>query len=175
MQVKQKIIIPISILLFVLNNNNSYASNIDTTETVYMNKGSQNNGSGYWQSSNIREWLNSEDDTVKYTLNPPDTSTNGIYAYDNEKGFLKNFSEDEKNAIATTRRRVFVSEVTSPQGGNLTPDEQYPNKATSNSFGDLISNWKRYYYQIVNDKVFYLNTVEYFYYIESRDLEIPKN
>ena len=50
-----------------------------------------------WQSSNLREWLNSDKQTVEYTALPP--------SYKDEAGFLSinNFTQEEKEAIAVTR------------------------------------------------------------------------
>lgn len=143
---------------------------------ITINDGSISNGTAYWQSSNIREWLNSSENRVNYTGNIPSKENNGVYAYDKEPGFLTSFTKEELEAIATTKRKVFVTSGQSqhPDGGNKYPKLNYNSYATNNSFGDLISNWNNYYYQIVLDKVFYLNTAEYFYYLESRGFEEPK-
>ncbi|MGH2331141.1 DUF6273 domain-containing protein [Thermoanaerobacter mathranii] len=66
-------------------------------------------GSNYWQTSNLREWLNSADEKVNYTCQPPSTDKLGNNAYDTEPGFLSEFTEEERNAIAVTKHRVFIS------------------------------------------------------------------
>ena len=132
-------------------------------------------GCGYWQSSTIREWLNSSEERVMYTSNRP-SKENAQYHYDKESGFLSNFTEEEQEAIAVTKRRVFTGNTLGqyPDGGNKYPKSSYLSRSTNNAMGDLINNWKDYYYQIVLDKVFFLNTAEYFYYLESRGFEEPK-
>ena len=153
----------------------SYAFNIEDNPVIPTNRASIKNGSSYWQSSNIREWLNSDKYKVNYSSNIPSNDNLGIYSYDKEPGFLTNFTEDELDAIAVTKRRVFVSNSHFPDNkGQANPKLHYNNKALNNSLGDIINNWKKYSYQIVLDKVFYLNTAEYFYYLESRGFEEPK-
>lgn len=146
-----------------------------TNEIIFSNEKTYTVGASYWQSSNIREWLNSDSMNVEYTISPPSRENLGsINAYDEEPGFLTNFTESEKRAIAITRRRVQDSANRAPDGGSLYPSFGYASKATSNAYKDLISTWKKWHYQIVNDKVFYLTVPEYFFYLESRGFEDPK-
>ncbi len=61
-------------------------------------------GNSDWSTSNIRTWLNSADEVVAYTDQPPMSTAmaekrNG---YHNEPGFLYNFSEAERSAIVPT-------------------------------------------------------------------------
>lgn len=61
-------------------------------------------GNSVWSTSNIRTWLNSPDEVVTYTDQPPMSSAmaekrNG---YHNEPGFLYYFSEAERSAIVPT-------------------------------------------------------------------------
>lgn len=60
-------------------------------------------GNSDWEGSTIRAWLNSDDESVKYTGQAPSASAmselkNG---YNNEAGFLHGFTEDELAAIKT--------------------------------------------------------------------------
>lgn len=61
-------------------------------------------GNSDWSASNIRTWLNSPDEVVNYTDQPPMSSAmaekrNG---YHNEPGFLYHFSDAERSAIIPT-------------------------------------------------------------------------
>ena len=67
-------------------------------------------GSNEWGNSNIREWLNSRENKVEFTTQPPiPTSVWGIdyndyttgNSYANEPGFLYNFTQNERNLIKT--------------------------------------------------------------------------
>ena len=65
-----------------------------------------NNGSNYWPDSNMRSWLNSDAEAgnVQWLCgNPPDKDhvTDGYNAYDQEAGFLTNFTREEIGAINT--------------------------------------------------------------------------
>ena len=164
-----------SILLMLFFANNATASMAQENPFIIIGNSVTKRGSGYWQSSAIREWLNSSEDKVSYTNNVP-SKENADYPYDKESGFLTNFTEEEQQAIAVTKRRVFTGnkENQLSDGGNKSPKSTYGSHATNNSMGDLMTDWKNYYYQIVLDKVFYLNTAEYFYYLESRDFKAAK-
>lgn len=69
----------------------SYTKNVDE----------QQYGSKNWETSNIREWLNSEATSVSFTTQPPVESAllGGNNAYADEPGFLSNFTEAECNNI----------------------------------------------------------------------------
>ncbi len=61
-------------------------------------------GSNQWHLSNIRTWLNSDRENVKYSDQPPTSAAmsdlkNG---YDKEPGFLNGFTQEEKDAIIPT-------------------------------------------------------------------------
>ncbi len=100
----------------------------DETGTYYKLKpeyytkylGRPNHGSPYWGDSNIRDWLNSNNSAgminwscgnppkyIKPSPNYPDFSK---LDYDNEQGFLRYFSDKEKNIIKKVSHRVHLSE-----------------------------------------------------------------
>jgi hypothetical protein len=58
-------------------------------------------GSNIWGNSNIREWLNSDKETVKYTTQTPvkEALWEGYNEYAQEAGFLTNFSEAERKLL----------------------------------------------------------------------------
>lgn len=58
-------------------------------------------GNSDWGKSNLREWLNSEDELVKYSTVPPISKAlfRATDAYDKEPGFLSNFTREEINNI----------------------------------------------------------------------------
>lgn len=59
-------------------------------------------GSNRWSDSNIRDWLNSNENKVKFKTNPPSKEAiwKGSNVYENEPGFLTNFSEEEIEKIS---------------------------------------------------------------------------
>ncbi len=69
----------------------SYTKNVDA----------QRFGSEIWKTSNIREWLNSDKQEVKYSTQPPVAPAvlNGANAYADEAGFLTNFTKGERKNI----------------------------------------------------------------------------
>lgn len=64
---------------------------------------SEKYGSSCWESSSLKQWLNSDEEHVRYSHCPPDKEKtfNGYNSYDDECGFLykNNFSEEERNII----------------------------------------------------------------------------
>lgn len=69
--------------------------------------------SNYWKDSNIRSWLNSEAGTGEVDWlckNPPaeEGVWSGYNAYDNEAGFLTNFTAAELNSIQNVMQKSIV-------------------------------------------------------------------
>lgn len=62
-------------------------------------------GNNDWSVSNIRTWLNSDSEVVKYEDQAPTRSASctGNNYYSNEPGFLYNFTEEERNAIVAVK------------------------------------------------------------------------
>lgn len=77
--------------------NTIHEGNIYTSVEEARQKG----GSNKWSNSNIREWLNSSSQKVSYTTYPPTKSAvwQGYNAYEDEPGFLFNFTQIERDAI----------------------------------------------------------------------------
>lgn len=73
----------------------------ETGGSYTTNKTKQAFGSSEWSNSNIREWLNSSEQKVTYTTQPPVKTAiwDGYNAYADESGFLYNFTQDESDAI----------------------------------------------------------------------------
>ena len=61
-------------------------------------------GNSIWEASNIRTWLNSADESVKYEGQAPVSSAmaDGANGYNNEKGFLCSFTLEELSSIKDT-------------------------------------------------------------------------
>lgn len=137
----------------------SYAN--ETISLDYVNRG----GSGHWESSALREWLNSDADMVSYTSPSP--------SYAKEAGFLTNFTEQEKNAMAITKRKNLLA--TDVQGWSAGGDSELLqfNRTPSINFDifDFEEKWNgnRFFYNYINDKMFILNPGEYYYYVLNRE------
>jgi hypothetical protein len=123
-------------------------------------------GSNDWASSNIREWLNSDEKAVKYTTQPPTESAvwYGKNDYDKEKGFLFNFSSEEKALIKPVTHKSYVSvlEKAHASGGSALYDFK------QGSLDEVWYNLEDAYYRSVEDKVFLLSVEEALEYIYDR-------
>lgn len=66
-------------------------------------------GDNRWAYSNIRTWLNSERENVQYEDQPPSSiaMSEKINGYDDEPGFLHDFTDEEIDAILTTQVETY--------------------------------------------------------------------
>ena len=139
-------------------------------------------GSHYWTTSSIREWLNSDAAAGKvvYTNEPPNEAKLGKDAYDQEPGFLNEFTSAEKSGIAVTERRVFVhsSLGSAARDGGSADVGRFDGLVPSNnihiSSPNIDTTWKDRYYQVVKDKVFILGINETFEYLQKRGWSTKK-
>ena len=133
-------------------------------------------GNGYWPTSSIREWLNSDESSgnVIYTNEPPSKEKLGSQAYDQEAGFLYEFTKEEKEGIAITERRAFVysalgSKAKDGGSGNVPRyDGLVPSNNIHISSPNIDKVWKNLNYQVVREKVFLLGIHEMFEYVQKR-------
>jgi uncharacterized repeat protein (TIGR02543 family) len=117
-------------------------------------------GSGLWETSNIRSWLNSE--AVSGTVSWPDgcppilsATAKGYNEYATEKGFLAegNFTSTEKYSIKDVTQKVLLNVIDKPklkEGGVI------EGNSVSN-ISDNLYNYDISYYQKVKDKMFLLD------------------
>ncbi len=121
-------------------------------------------GSNYWGDSNIRDWLNSADDTVTYTCgNTP--------SYSSEKGFLTNFSADEKSAIQSVEQKCIISKVDfdALPIGQKDGEEAYQDGANS-SMDSILTNYDKAYSEQLTDSVFLPDTRQCYNVTQNEDV-----
>ena len=114
-------------------------------------------GSNCYKDSNLRQWLNSTEDTVSWTHNPPAKGNiaNGYNAYSNESGFLSadNFTEKELECIKEVTQKIYTNKAEAVRGlvdGGTKKHFVY----TSSSIMAQDYNFSDCYYQNVTDKIF---------------------
>ena len=113
-----------------------------------------NNGSNYWPDSNMRSWLNSDADAgnVQWLCgNPPDAAhfSSPYNAYDQEAGFLHNFTQDELDAVKEVTHKTLLSQ--NDMSNMSTGTELYANVE---DIKDAMSNYDKAYAEDVQDKIF---------------------
>lgn len=114
-------------------------------------------GSNYWGDSNIREWLNSAAYSVKWSCENPPSKNNmesGYNAYDNEPGFLTNFSPAELGMMKLAIQNSILDEY--ERSNEPTPDYHIYN----GDIADVIQNYESAYMERVTDKVFLLDIAQ---------------
>lgn len=121
-------------------------------------------GSNYWGDSNIRDWLKSEDDTVTYTCgNTP--------SYSSEKGFLTNFSTDEKNVIKSVEQKCIISKVDfeALPTGQKDGEEAYEAENTW-KVANILTNYNDAYSEQLTDRVFLPDTRQCYNVLKNEDV-----
>ena len=119
-----------------------------------------NYGSNFWETSNIRSWLNSVASAGKvkwldHCAPSKDNLLGGLNAYDSEKGFISNdnFSLREKKFILLTTQKSILNSV----------DLKLKDGGTESFMADVnadisqLHNFENAYYQNVSDKLFLLD------------------
>ena len=150
------------------------------TSTIEEIKSSRiKNGSSYWISSNIREWLNSNQSKVSYTGLPPTDENTNNQGYDKEAGFLSGFTQEEQDAIAITKRKNLITSADNiAKEGGISKDF-YPGPRnvflSNDTHYELAFNHDKYQYSVSNDKVFFLNTQEMYWYLNRRGIKATTN
>lgn len=131
-------------------------------------------GSNRWSNSNLREWLNSSEETVAFSTHPPTRSPEavlrGLNAYANEPGFLTNFTQCEKEAIKETTHKSLLMEADKDfkDGGSEAHIHVY------GIVDEALTNYENAYYEEVTDKVFLLSVKELKEYVQDRNWDIRK-
>ena len=116
-------------------------------------------GSNHWRDSNIRSWLNSNEEAgkVKWLCGNPPTSES-VYpessAYDQKEGFLRSFSANELGAIKTVKQRSIVSHPEYIAGYIDAPGMDLPYNTTIDTVAE---GYDSAYYENIWDKVFLLD------------------
>lgn len=113
-------------------------------------------GSNNWADSNLRSWLNSIEVSGKVTWaceNAPsvDKVKDGYNAYDNEMGFLTNFSSSELYAI----KQVTQKTILNYHDSSLATDGNEPHiYSVDYKLSSMVQNYKEAYSCDVTDKIF---------------------
>ena len=134
-------------------------------------------GSNYWHTSNLREWLNSSDEIVNYTNNTPTSDYFGKYAYDQQAGFLTNFTESEQNGIAITELKTLLTPADASalgiSGGAISGRF---NSTTYIPFNlpNFLGTWDGLAKKSYNDKIFILSAKEISSYYQDRGWSVMK-
>lgn len=168
-------IIAIFILVFTSVNWGSLNVQASSQKELVTNEPRNISGAGFWETANIREWLNSDKQNPEYT--------NVLSSdFSKEKGFLTNFTSDEQDGIAVTKRRFYLSGTDATHYREDSPLTRIP--ATSGHvYDDLIdvaifnkNGMKHTEFSSVfsNDKIFIMNEFEIYHYVQMKGVPFAK-
>lgn len=104
---------------------------VDAKEASNSDSNRKNYGNNRYSQSNIRQWLNSSATSwysAQHSADAPPNNAN-VYSnyneYDAEAGFLTNFSENMRNALASTTLTVAKNTVTDGGGSETVSDKVF--------------------------------------------------
>lgn len=75
----------------------------DAASPLYSNYYRKTNGSNFWNTSCLRQWLNSNSKTVDWIYGTP--------SYGNEAGFMTNFTSEELSSINVVTQRTYLNSL----------------------------------------------------------------
>ena len=132
----------------------------------------QKNGSNYWADSNMRDWLNSTagaGDVVWSCGNPPDEEhvQDGYNEYDNEAGFLSNFTANEINAIKTVTQKSLLDGYEYADSENIINPDYH---IYALKIDDILKNYSTAFSEQVTDKMFLLDIKQLSAVYTNRDI-----
>lgn len=125
-----------------------------------------------WKTSNIRQWLNSDEKSINWIKTAPSKDTVLNYAYDTEAGFLYGFTAEERKLIKPVINKSLINEymkITPDGGREWFVSHEYPEKVSI-----AIHNYDYAYYETTEDKVFLLSLKELYEYIDNQNLSVLK-
>ena len=127
-------------------------------------------GSNYWPDSNMRSWLNSDADAgeVEWLCgNPPDKNhvDRGYNAYDQEAGFLTNFTQEELGAINEVTQKFTLSNYDASLSTMGTDRHEIRNDIT-----EVVSNYDTARGIEVTDKIFPIDVKQLYAVYENREI-----
>lgn len=123
----------------------------------------KNYGNNYWASSDLRTWLNSQAEYVKYDKDgaPTDgTVKDGYNSYEKEPGFLYGFTKEEQSAIFSARNHQLMDEVN--QTGEATENPEAPLHLYEADIENCLTNYEEAKYLYSTEKVFLLDIQEFY-------------
>lgn len=133
-------------------------------------EGRKTSASSYWKDSNIRCWLNSDAEAgdVEWLCgNPPSAEHTEYNAYDDEAGFLNQFTELEKSVMKPVQQKCLLSNADKDVEGaygserHLYIEEIYGVKSENGVnklvYQNILGNYDVAYAEQVEDKVFLLD------------------
>lgn len=96
----------------------------------------QQYGDNEWEISNIREWLNSSDEKVKYSSQPPNQNATEKEhsSYENETGFLYHFAKEEMDIIKPIKHGKVLDRVYLLSVEEVSNFSEKRRKITDNAF-----------------------------------------
>lgn len=142
----------------------------------WMANTDKNYGNNYWAASDLRTWLNSQTEYVKYDKDGGPTSgtvKDGYNSYDREPGFLYGFTAEERNSIFSSRNRQLMDEVN--QTGDALENPEAPLHQYEGDMETCLTNYQEAKYLYSTEKVFLLDIYEFYQFVYKAGYPVEKH
>ena len=120
----------------------------DVGHSSYSSTYRKNYGSNFWNTSCIRQWLNSTHSKIDWLFGSPD--------YSEEPGFMTNFTDQELNYVKSVTQKTYLNSLDSSQKDGGTKKYAIGEGTFSNEFNNLTSKIGESYYIYSMDHFFLL-------------------
>ncbi len=145
----------------------------DARGEYHSNSNRESWGSNFYEKSNLRQWLNSDEQKIDWWQNrPTKENTWGDNPYDQEKGFLASdhFTAAERSYIKPRTHKVLLAEIDSNQADGGNNVHQYDSNITK-----VVQNYDSAWYENVTDQVFLLSVKDLKEYVYDHRLTFGEN
>lgn len=156
-----------------------YAENILTykafDDQLWVANTAKNYGNNYWASSDLRAWLNGVGDEIAYDASgapKSGTTKDGWNAYEEEQGFLTEFTNEERDAIVLTKHKQLIDEVNSTSSSVVNKDAKL--HRYESAMKDCLTNYEEARYLVTEEKVFLLDIKEFYTLIYQAGFPVVK-
>lgn len=136
----------------------------------------KNYGNNYWAASDLRTWLNSSAEYVKYDKDgaPTDgTVKDGYNSYEREPGFLYGFTKEEQGAVFSVRNHQLMDEVN--QTGEAAENPEAPLHQYEADIENCLTNYEEAKYLYSTEKVFLLDIQEFYQLVYQGGYSVEKH
>lgn len=144
-------------------------------DQLWVANTAKNYGNNYWAASDLRAWLNGAESDIKYDASGAPTSgttKDGYNAYDNELGFLTEFTEKEVDAIVLTKHKQIIDEVNSTAPAVVNPEAKL--HKYESELEKCLTNYEEAKYLITEEKVFLLDIYEFYTFVYKAGFPVVK-
>ena len=112
-------------------------------------------GSNCWYDSSLRQWLNSNEETVTYSHCPPVEGKVTENPYADEAGFLTCFTDEELKVVRSVSHKVYLNDCDVSRGYSEGGSTEIPTWTIDRYSSNI--DYSGYYHHYVSDRILLLS------------------